>query len=453
MGYEPKNINKKDKVIIRVDDGIGKKTGIEVGDILLSINDNYIVDVFDYRYHIQNKNIDIKVLKPSGQEVTYNVVKDEFSDLDIYFEEGLMDGAKSCKNKCVFCFIDQLPSGMRETLYFKDDDSRLSFLQGNYVTLTNMEEDELDRILFHKLSPINISVHSTDENIRLKMLKNPKSANIKHYLDKIKNNHTQMNFQVVLCKGYNDNENLTKTIKDLSEYIPYGESMSVVPFGMTKYRENLEEVSPLTKEDAITTINEVTKLQEEFLEKYGTRFVFLSDEFYLLAEMEIPEFNDYEDFLQLENGVGMLANFEYEVEDALDDYFKYKVNNNKKIAVITGESAYNFMNNTLDTINKKYKRDVEVIKVSNDFFGHTITVSGLLTGTDIINAINNKIKELKEKDSDLFDKVLIPENCLRDNDIVLLDDITISDIQKECGIEVVVVPISGYEFVKSVIEC
>ncbi len=449
MGYEPLKNFTNEKVIVKVDDGHGKKAGIEVGDVLLKVNDKDVVDVFDYRFLIQEKNIKVTVKKGNDDTIaTYNITKGEYDDLDIYFEEGLMDNAKSCKNKCIFCFIDQLPKNMRETLYFKDDDSRLSFLTGNYVTLTNMTDEEIDRVLFYKLSPINISVHTTNPNLRVDMLKNPNSSKILEYIEKISKHNIEMNFQIVLCKGYNDKEELTKTIYDLSKFIPNGgRSLSVVPFGMSKYREGLEHIEPFTKEDAIEVIEQVESIQQQFIEKYDTSFVFVADEFYLKAERQIPSYESYEDFPQIENGVGMLSNFQHETTDALDDYFEYNFTK-RKIGIVTGVASYKFMQKMVSIVKEKYDIDVEVIKVTNKFFGDTITVTGLLTGQDIINTVSKYSLD----NNLIFDEIFLSIDTLRTDDIVLLDDLTTEDLQNKLNTNIRVVENDGYEFVKSILE-
>ncbi len=448
MGYEPKKISNSDKVIIKVDNGHGKKAGIEVGDILLKVNDKDIVDVFDYRFLIQEKDITITVRKgESNEEVTYSIHKGEYDDLDIYFEEGLMDHAKSCRNKCIFCFIDQLPKGMRETLYFKDDDSRLSFLTGNYVTLTNMSEEELERILFYKLSPINVSVHTTNPDLRTTMLKNKNSGKILSYIEKIASHNIEMNFQIVLCKGYNDKDELTKSIMDLSKYIPQAKSLSVVPFGSSKHREGLEEIEPFTQEDSIEVIKQVEAMQLEFLEKYDTRFAFIADEFYLNAKLPMPSYEIYEDFPQIENGVGMLSNFKYEVTDALDEFFEYDFKK-RKVGVVTGVASFAFMLELVEIIKEKYDIDVHIIKVKNNFFGETINITGLLTGKDIIN----QVKDYCTENNVALDELLFSSDTFRSDDIVLLDDVTVYDIETEVTVKTRIVESNGYEFVKALLE-
>ncbi|MFV0518674.1 MAG: DUF512 domain-containing protein [Lachnospirales bacterium] len=448
MGYEPLKSFSSDKIIIKVDKGHGKKAGIEVGDILLKVNGKDVVDVFDYRYLIQEKNITVTVKKAQTEEiVTYNIQKGEFDDIDIYFEEGLMDHAKSCKNKCVFCFIDQLPKGMRETLYFKDDDSRLSFLTGNYVTLTNMKEEELDRILFYKLSPINVSVHTTNPELRTFMLKNKNSGKILEYIEKIASNNIEMNFQIVLCKGYNDKEELTKTIYDLSKFLPQAKSLSVVPFGASKYREGLEQIELFNEDDAREVVLQVEEIQKNFLDEYQTRFVFIADEFYLKAKMPLPSYEVYEDFSQIENGVGMMSNFKYEVNDALDEFFEYKVTK-RKVGIVTGVASFDFIVKMTQRIKEVYDADPYVIKVVNNFFGDSINITGLLTGGDIIEQV---LQYTKENNIEL-DELLLSRDTLRSDDIVLLDDLTIYDIEKKVETKVRIVESNGYDFVKALLE-
>ncbi len=448
MGYEPLKSFSNEKVIVKVDNGHGKKAGIEVGDILLKVNDKDVVDVFDYRYLIQETNVTVTVKKGKDDSIKqYNIKKGEYEDLDIYFEEGLMDNAKSCKNKCIFCFIDQLPKNMRETLYFKDDDSRLSFLTGNYVTLTNMSDEEIERVLFYKLSPINISVHTTNPELRVKMLKNKNSGKILEYIEKIAKHNIEMNFQIVLCKGYNDKEELTKTINDLAQFMPNARSLSVVPFGMSKYRDGLEEIEPFNKEDALEVIEQVESMQQQFLKDHDTSFVFIADEFYLKAEKEIPTYNTYEDFPQIENGVGMLANFKHETTDALDDYFEYNLCK-RKVGVITGVASFDFIQNMTSIVKEKYDIDAEVIQVKNKFFGESITVTGLLTGGDIIETV----KKYCENNKVVLDEILLPIDCLRSEDIVLLDDLTIHDLEKSLNTKIRIVDNDGYEFVKALME-
>lgn len=439
--------SKNSNVVILVEeDSIAEELEIEVGDILISINDKEINDVFDYRYLINDEFLEIEIEKSSrgGERWVLEVEKDEYEDLGIVFESGLMDNQKSCTNKCIFCFIDQLPSGMRETLYFKDDDSRLSFLQGNYVTLTNMKEEDLERIIFYHLSPINVSVHTTNLELRKELLKNKNADKVVDYISKIVDAGIQLNFQIVLVPGVNDGKELEKTIEDLSKFMPNAESLSVVPVGVTKFRDGLCDIKPITKEYANDCIDIVEKWQNIFREKYGTAFAYISDEFYVVAEKDIPTYESYETFPQIENGVGMIASLEYDVEMALkENTFEFTKG---KVGIVTGEISYNFIVGLVEKIKQKYKEiDIDVIKVENNFFGRTITVSGLLTGADIIGTI-------KQTNCN-YDKIIIPKNCLRDGDIVFLDDLTIDDAEKQTGIDFVSInETDGFRFVQEVIE-
>lgn len=438
---------KHNNVIIMVEEGsIAEELEIQVGDILLSINGKEIKDVFDYRYYMQDEFLEIEIEKSSknGEIWVLEVEKDDYEDIGIVFESGLMDNQKSCTNKCIFCFIDQLPSGMRETLYFKDDDSRLSFLQGNYVTLTNMKEEDLDRIIFYHLSPINVSVHTTNLELRKKMLKNKNADKVLDYISKIVNSGINLNFQVVLVPDVNDGAELDKTIEDLSKFLPNAESLSVVPVGVTKFRDGLYEVEPVTRDYARNCIDIVEKWQDKFRKEYDTAFVYISDEFYLVGERKIPDYESYGTFPQIENGVGMISAFEYDMKLALEenefDFYK------NKVGLVTGEISYKFILELVEKIKNIYINiDVDVIKVENNFFGKTITVSGLLTGTDIIDTI--------KKTNTIYDKIIIPKNCLRDGDAVFLDDLTINDAEEQTGFNFVSVnETDGYRFVQEIVE-
>ncbi len=425
---------------INIDDvvknSIADKLGIKQGDKLLSINNKEVIDVFDYRYLMYDEKIDVLVEK-DGEEILYNIKKDEYEDIGFVFYEGLINHAKSCTNKCIFCFIDQLPKGMRDTLYFKDDDSRLSFLQGNYVTLTNMKEKDLDRIIYYKLSPINVSVHTTDLELRKYMLKNPNSDKLMYYLDKLYDAGIDLNFQIVLVKGVNDGVHLEKTITDLSKYAKSNTSVSVVPIGITKYREGLFETEPFFKDDCIKVIDTISKHQDILKEKIGTRFVFASDEFYLNGEIEIPEYDFYEDFPQIDNGVGMISSLKYEVEE---DFYEYK-GEQKTVSIVTGALAFDTIREICDTIESKSNVKIYVHKIINNFFGEYITVSGLMTGTDIIKTLKNET---------LGDKILIPINALKSGEEVLLDDITISDLEKELNRPFEIVGETGLDLIESI---
>lgn len=433
---------KSQNIIIKVEeDSIAEEMGIEPGDMLITINNNYIKDVLDYRYFIQDEYIEVVIKKPDGEEWELEIEKDEFEDLGIVFESGLMDKAKSCSNKCIFCFIDQNPKGMRKTIYFKDDDSRLSFLQGNYVTLTNMKDEDLDRIIFYHLSPINISVHATDLEVRKFMLKNPNSVKIMEQIEKLARANIKMNFQIVLCKDVNDKHILDKSIQDLSKYLHLGCSMAIVPLGVTKYRDHLPQIESFSKEDSLSIIKQVEKWQNKLESQFGTKFVFLSDEFYLKAEMPLPNGDYYEGYPQLENGVGMITL----MEEEFFEYFNTIKGDSIKRAysVATAKLAYPLIKKLCDKICEKFTNTkINVYEIKNEFFGETITVSGLLTGGDIINQLKNK---------ELGNKLFLPENCVRAQDTVLLDDLDLTDIEKQLKIEVCLSKDNGADFIKQFI--
>ncbi len=433
----------KNNVIIKVEKGsIAEEMGIEVGDILADIDNKPVKDVLDYRYLIQGEYIEVGIIKPDGDEWLLEIDKEEYEDLGIVFESGLMDKARSCSNKCIFCFIDQLPKGMRSSLYFKDDDSRLSFLQGNYVTLTNMKESDIERIIFYHLSPINVSVHTTDMELRKYMLKNPNSVKLMDYLKRLNENHIEMNFQIVLCKNINDGEYLDKSIRDLSEFLPTASSMSIVPFGKSKYRDGLADIELYNKEDCLKIIKQVDKWQEKLLKEYGTRFCFLSDEFYITAGLDTPEDEFYEGYPQYENGVGMVTLTKKEFYDYFDNVKgDDKIRN---VSIATGKIAYDFIYSLSCDIMEKYvNTKINVYAIENDFFGRTITVSGLMTGTDIINQLKGK---------ELGTVLFLPENCLRVEGTLLLDDVDITDIERELGVKVIPVKSEGAEILKEILK-
>lgn len=433
-----------DNVIIKVEpDSIAEEMGIKPGDILVDINNQIIQDVFDYRYLIQDEYIEVCIRKPDGDEWLLEIDKEEYEDLGIVFERGLMDKAHSCKNKCIFCFIDQLPKGMRESLYFKDDDSRLSFLHGNYITLTNMSDEDLDRIIFYHLSPINISVQVTDPEKRVFMLKNPNAVNLMPRIRKLAEHKIEMNFQIVLCRGINDGEYLDKSIRELSEFIDPARCMSIVPFGMTKFREGLYPVQPYDKESARQVIAQVEAWQRKLLKKKGTRFAFLGDEFYIMAGLPLPEDEEYEGYPQLENGVGMITLMKTEFYEELDNILPD--DKKRSITIATGKASFDFIYSLACDIMKKMSGTViDVIAIENNFFGTTITVSGLMTGSDIISQLKDRIKSKY---------LLVPENCLRDDiKTRFLDDVDIADVERELNVRLVVTSDNGAEFLRQIID-
>lgn len=420
---------------------IAEELEIEAGDVLVSINEQPMKDVFDYRYLSEDEELTLLIRKADGEEWELEIEKDAYEDLGLVFEEGLMDAYRSCRNKCIFCFIDQMPPGMRDTLYFKDDDARLSFLQGNYITLTNLSEEDMERILFYKLSPINISVHTTNPQLRCKMLNNRFAGEALEKIQRFCDAGLEMNGQIVLCKGYNDGEELERTIHDLTAYLPHLQSVSVVPIGMTKYREGLTQLEPFTKEDAVKVLETIAKWQQMLLTHYGTRMIYASDEWYLLAGLPLPTEEEYEGYPQLENGVGMIRLLQTEVDECLA---KCKGDDRvRKLTLATGALAAPVIKEQVEKIKQKYPNiEAEVVTILNNFFGERITVAGLLTGQDIIAQLGKR---------ELGDVLLLPEVMLKSGEDVFLDDLTISDVEKALQTRVSIVKSDGEALVRAVI--
>jgi len=440
---------KKNEHVVKdiVPGSIAEELEIEAGDILLKINDEEIEDIFDYQYYCEDEFIVVTILKKDGEEWELEIEKDEDEDLGIIFENGLMDDYRSCHNKCIFCFIDQMPKGMRETLYFKDDDARLSFLQGNYITLTNMSDHDIDKVIKYRLSPINISFQTTNSELRCKMLNNRFAGEALEKVKKFYEAGIEMNGQIVLCKGVNDGAELERSLQDLYGYLPHLKSVSIVPVGLSKYRDGLYPLEPFNKADAEVLIDTVEKWQQKAMEEYGLHFVHASDEWYILADREMPDEDSYDGYLQLENGVGMLRLMMTEFEEALDDSLDKKTDGfvpvAEKLSVITGRLSYPYILQMAERLMKEFpQKEIQVLPIRNDFFGEMITVSGLLTGQDIIAQCKNV---------DLGQRLLMPENLLRSGEIVLLDDITTIDIQNSLQVEVDIVKSSGYGFVESIL--
>lgn len=427
-------------VVKSVDAGsIAEELGIEAGDVVSSINGTDIEDYFDYKFLSDDEEITLCVKKKNGEKCVFEIYNEDMEDLGINFEGMLFGHAKRCANKCIFCFIDQLPKGMRSSLYFKDDDSRLSFLYGNYLTLTNMTKEDMDKIIRYRISPVNISVHTVNPSLRVKMLKNRRADRIMEQIRHFYDNNISMNFQIVLVKNENDGYELLRSINELAEFYPVAKSMSVVPVGITKYRKGLYEVEPFSKKDFSEIIDMVEKEQEKLLKKIGTRFVYLSDEFYVNAKKAIPNAEKYEDFPQIENGVGMLASMEAEFNEAVKSA-KYK-ENGKKTAVATGKIAYNFINGLVEKLKMMYNINAEVYAVENNFFGGEVSVSGLICGSDLI-------EQLKTKE---FDRLLITKSMLKADEPIFLDDVTVKEAEKALNAEIIPVENDGYDFVKKVL--
>ncbi len=432
-----------------INGSIAEEMEIEAGDILLEINGEKIEDIFDYQFQCEDEFVTVLIRKPDGSEWELEIDKEMDEDLGIVFESGLMDDYKSCRNKCIFCFIDQMPKGMRETLYFKDDDSRLSFLQGNYITLTNMEDHDIDRIIRYNLSPINISFQTTNPKLRCMMLNNRFAGEALEKVKKLNAAGITMNGQIVLCKGINDGEELERSIRDLTEYIPNLASVSVVPVGLSNHRAGLYELKPFEKQDAIAVIDLITKWQQKIYEEYGYHFIHASDEFYLMAGYEMPAADTYDGYLQLENGVGMVRLFLEEFgtakESLLNMFKKNEVlrNKSRKVSFATGLLFYPILKKCVDEIvGLMPNLSVNVYGIRNDFFGDKITVAGLLTGKDIY---------VQLKGQELFGTLYLPETLLRYNEDVLLDDITVSDLQKSLQVDIDIVKSSGRDLMESII--
>ncbi|RGD96023.1 DUF512 domain-containing protein [Clostridiaceae bacterium AM27-36LB] len=421
---------------------IAQEMGIEPGDRLLEVNGKSPEDVFDYRYLMNEEEILVLIRKANGEEWELEIEKEYEDDLGIEFENGLMDDYRSCRNKCIFCFIDQLPKGMRSTLYFKDDDSRLSFLQGNYLTLTNMSEHDIDRIIQYKLSPINISFQTMNPKLRCKMLHNRFAGEIFDKVKRLKDAGIIMNGQIVLCRGVNDGAELERSIRELTAYMPQLESVSVVPVGLTRYRDGLYPLEPFTKEDACEVLDLIHGWQEKLYKEWGNHFIHAGDEWYILAERPIPEEKTYDGYLQLENGVGMVRLLEEEVAQTLAGM----TGDDRKIhrTIATGELAAPFLRKHVDAVQKKYPNvDIQVLAIKNEFFGGKITVAGLITGTDLISQLKGK---------DLGDRLLLTNHMLKSGEPVFLDDVTVDDVQNALQIKVSIVESSGADFVSSLIE-
>ncbi len=421
---------------------IAEEIGLEAGDVIEKINGVEIKDVLDYRFLINDEFITLTVLTKQGEVAEVDIEKDAYEPLGVEFESSLMDKPLHCTNKCVFCFIDQLPKGMRESLYFKDDDTRLSFFQGNYVTFTNLDDDEIDRIIRLRISPINISVHTMNPDLRVKMLKNPKAARLPEIMRKLCDNGIIMNCQIVLCPGFNDGDELSYTIEKLYEMRSCVKSVSVVPIGLTKHREGLCPMTAVGSDKAKELIAEIEKWQKKAISEVGTGFVYASDEIYLKAGYEIPESNAYCGFPQIENGVGMIASLREELTDALKD--SPATEKNRTVTLVTGAAVHSTMCNFAEEITKKYPHiKINVEKIINNFFGEQITVSGLLCGCDII-------EQLREKN--LGDNLIITKNMLRDGENVLLDDVTTEDIERELNTKIIAVGDDGYELLEAILD-
>lgn len=437
------NVKNSNNIISKVyKDSIAEEIGIEVGDLLIAVNDQKVHDIIEYKFLISDEYIELEIQKRDGEVYIYEIEKDFDEELGIEFVNPIIDKAKSCRNKCIFCFIDQLPKGMRKTLYFKDDDSRLSFLQGNFITLTNMSEEDIQNIIKYRISPINISVHTTNPELRAKMINNKHAGKLLETMKRLADAQIEMNCQIVLCPGYNDKEELDRTLVDLSSLYPYVNSVAIVPVGVTRYRENLAKLDIFNYETANQTIDQVHRLQDKYLKELNTRFAFLSDEFYIIAKRPLLNYDEYEGFLQFEDGVGMICKQGTEIVRYLDT-LEENDDIEKIVSIATGSSAYEFICDMADKIMKKFKNiKINVYKIVNDYFGHTITVSGLITATDIIKQLDGE---------DLGEVLYITRSMLKGDEEVFLDDITLEQLEEKLNIKVIPCENEGKIFVDKII--
>ena len=414
---------------------------LEPGDTLLAVNGEQVEDIFDYHYLINEEYLELLVRKGSGEEWELEIEKEYEDDLGIVFENSLMDEYRSCRNKCIFCFIDQMPKGMRETLYFKDDDSRLSFLQGNYITLTNMSDHDIDRIIRYRLEPINISFHTMNPQLRCKMLNNRFAGEVFPKIDRLSAAGIEMNGQIVLCRGINDGEELEFSLGALERYVPQLKSVSVVPVGLTRFRDGLYPLEPFTREDAVAVLEQIGRWQRYYMENYGVHLAHAGDEWYSLAGQEVPEEEAYDGYPQLENGVGMVRLLLEEARGALAALTGD--GRRRVISIATGALAYPYIMRLIGEIQEKFPHiEARVYRIENRFFGEQITVSGLITGQDLEEQLAGR---------ELGEALLLPCNMMRSGERVFLDDVTVEELEKALQITVRIVESSGQSFVEEVL--
>ncbi len=423
------------------------KAGVRPGDVLIAINDNEINDVLDYRFYLTEVKVEIR-LSREGKEYSVRIKKGEYDDIGLEFETPLMDEKHSCKNGCIFCFIDQNPEGLRESLYFKDDDSRLSFIHGNYVTLTNMTQQDVDRIIKMRMSPINISVHTTNPELRVKMMKNKHSGEVLKYLNDFASAGLSMCGQIVLCRGVNDGDELMRSLTDLAALYPAMSSVAIVPAGLTKFRDKLYPLTDFSKDEAGQIIDMINSVGDSHKEKHGTRLFYAADEFYLKAEREIPDAEYYEDYPQIENGVGMIRSCSDEFGLALENAedLMEVLNKKRSISLVTGVASYPMIKEQVDKLETLCPNlSVNIYEIVNNFFGRSITVSGLLTGKDICEQLEGK---------PIGEELLIPQNCLRHGEDVFLCGMTVDEMSERLGVPVRTSGNDGYELAEAILgEC
>ena len=420
------------------------RAGIKAGDVLVSINGREINDVLDYRFYLAETSIKLSVIR-DGETLDFSIRKQEYDDIGLDFETPLMDKKHSCENKCVFCFIDQLPKGMRDSLYFKDDDSRLSFLHGNYITLTNLKQKDIDRIIEMHISPVNVSVHTTNPELRVKMMKNKRAGEVLGYMKQLADAGITLCCQIVLCKGLNDGSELDRTMCDLEMLAPAMESTSIVPAGLTKFRDGLYELEPYTPEECKAIIDQVNFFGEMCLVKHGTRLFFPADELYIKAGLPLPDDEFYESYAQIQNGVGMITDMKtsFNVEMAYADEYLSEFTSPRQVSVVTGYAAYDHIKELCEILTEKFHGlTVNVYPIKNNFFGEHITVSGLLTGKDISEQLSGK---------ELGDTVLFPDVCLRSEGDVFLDDMTPDELSRQLGVPVCPSSSEASDFIRAVL--
>ncbi len=428
------------KILCCDEDSIAYELGLKGGDTLVSINGNEVNDVIDYMFYSQNEEI-LLCCECDGEFVEFDIEKDAEEPLGINFETYLIDKQRSCKNKCIFCFIDQLPRGLRDTLYFKDDDARLSFLMGNYITLTNLSDSDVERICRMRISPINVSVHTTDPELRVKMMSNPNAAKINDILHKFASAGITMNCQIVLCRGVNDGENLKKSLCDLEKLYPSVASVSVVPVGLTKFRDGLYPLTSFNAQECRDVISCINSVGDRCKQKYGVRLFYPSDEFFIKGGVELPDEEWYDGYPQIENGVGFSTSLLTEVKNAVKDLnFTDK---KRDVAIITGVLSEPIIKQAIEEISTKNSGlNCAVYPIINHFFGEKITVAGLVTATDIIEQLKGK---------DLPETVLVPSSMLRAEQDMFLDSITVQDVENALGVKLTITYNDGYDLVEKII--
>lgn len=421
-----------------------KKAGLRAGDMLISINGREINDVLDYRFYLAEKVVSIRVSR-DGETLDFKIKKKEYDDIGLDFETPLMDKKHSCENKCVFCFIDQLPRGLRSSLYFKDDDSRLSFLHGNYVTLTNLGDRDIDRIIEMHISPVNVSVHTTNPELRVKMMKNKRAGDVLRYLDRLAEAGIGLCCQIVLCRGLNDGEELERTMRDLERLYPAMQSTSIVPAGLTKFRDGLYPLESFSAEECAEVIRQVNAFGDRCFEKYGTRLFYPADELYIKAGLDLPSDSFYEDYAQIENGVGMITELRTEVFEELEylDEYTERFSAGRAVSVATGYASYEYIRELCREIERRVEGlSVTVYPIKNNFFGEQITVSGLLTGKDMEEQLRGR---------ELGDCLLIPSATLRAEGDIFLDDMSPEELSRSLGVEIRAVESQGDDFIRAVL--